>query len=64
MAACVSHGGCAAIKTPDGRVLLYDGGANAGPHVAKRQIAPYLWHRGIRRIDEVTGSASRNSRFG
>jgi competence protein ComEC len=49
----VDHGGCAVIETPDGRVLLYDAGANAGPDVAKRQIAPFLWHRGIRRIDEV-----------
>jgi competence protein ComEC len=49
----VDHGGCAVIETPDGRVLLYDAGANAGPDVAKRQIAPYLWSRGIRRIDEV-----------
>jgi competence protein ComEC len=49
----VDHGGCAVIETPDGRVLLYDVGATAGPDVTKRHIAPYLWSRGIRRIDEV-----------
>ena len=49
----VGHGGCTVIETPDGRTLLYDAGALAGPDVARRQIAPYLWHRGVRRIDEV-----------
>jgi competence protein ComEC len=49
----VGHGGCTVIETPDGRVLLYDAGAITGPDVARRQIAPYLWERGIRRIDEL-----------
>jgi competence protein ComEC len=49
----VGHGGCAVLETPDGRTLLYDAGSMQGPEVARRQIAPFLWHRGIRRIDEV-----------
>jgi competence protein ComEC len=49
----VDHGGCAVIETTDGRVLLYDAGATAGPDVTKRHIAPFLWSRGIRRVDEV-----------
>jgi len=49
----VGHGGCTVLELPDGRVLLYDAGAITGPQVAERQIAPFLWHRGIRRIDEV-----------
>jgi competence protein ComEC len=49
----VGHGGCTVLETPDGRVLLYDAGAIAGPDVTRRQIAPFLWSRGIRRIDEV-----------
>jgi competence protein ComEC len=49
----VGHGGCTVIETPDGRTLLYDAGAMTGPDVTRRQIAPFLWHRGIRRIDEV-----------
>ncbi|HJZ89901.1 MAG TPA: ComEC/Rec2 family competence protein [Gemmataceae bacterium] len=49
----VDHGACVVIETPDGRVMLYDAGANSGPDVTKRRIAPYLWSRGIRRIDEV-----------
>jgi competence protein ComEC len=49
----VDHGGCCVIETPDGRVLMYDSGTTSGPEVTRRQIAPYLWSRGIRRIDEV-----------
>jgi competence protein ComEC len=49
----VGHGGCSVIETPDGRTLLYDAGAIAGPDVTRRQIAPFLWSRGIRRIDEI-----------
>jgi competence protein ComEC len=49
----VGHGGCTVIETPDGRTLLYDAGSLAGPDVTRRQIAPFLWRRGIRRIDEI-----------
>jgi competence protein ComEC len=49
----VGHGGCTVIELPDGRTLLYDAGALGGPDVTRKQIAPFLWHRGIRRIDEV-----------
>jgi competence protein ComEC len=49
----VGHGGCVVIETPDGRVLLYDAGTTAGPDAVRRAVAPYLWRRGIGRIDEV-----------
>jgi competence protein ComEC len=49
----VGHGGCTVIETPHGRTLLYDAGAVSGPDVTRRIIAPYLWNRGIRRIDTV-----------
>jgi competence protein ComEC len=49
----VGHGGCIVLETPDGRTLLYDTGSLSGPEVARRNIAPYLWSRGIRRIDEI-----------
>jgi competence protein ComEC len=49
----VGHGSCVVLELPDGRTLLYDAGSLAGPEVAERQIMPFLWHRGIRRIDEI-----------
>lgn len=49
----VGHGGCVVIETPDGRVLLYDTGTASGPDAVRRVIAPFLWGRGISRIDEV-----------
>jgi competence protein ComEC len=49
----VGHGSCVVLELPDGRTLLYDAGSLAGPDVTRRHIAPYLWHRGIRRIDEI-----------
>ena len=49
----VDHGNCTVIETPDGRVLLADAGSMGGPEITRRVIAPFLWSRGIRRIDEV-----------
>jgi competence protein ComEC len=49
----VGHGGCTVLETPDGRVLLYDAGALGGPDVTRRHVAPFLWTRGVRRVDEV-----------
>ncbi len=49
----VGHGGCAVLETPDGRTFLYDAGALTGPDVTRRHVAPFLWQRGVRRIDEV-----------
>jgi competence protein ComEC len=49
----VGHGGCTVIETPTGRVLVYDAGAATGPDVTRRHIAPFLWSRGIRRIDDL-----------
>ena len=46
----VGHGGCTVLETPDGRVLLYDAGSLRGPGVARHQIAPFLWSRGVRRM--------------
>lgn len=59
----VGHGGCTVIETPDGRTLLYDAGAMAGPEVTQRHIAPFLWHRGIKRIDEVFLSHAHSDHY-
>lgn len=49
----VGKGGCAVLETPDGRCLVYDAGTTLGPAAVRRVIAPYLWARGIGRIDEL-----------
>jgi len=49
----VGHGACIVMETPDGRCLVYDAGTTTGPDAVRRVIAPYLWHRGHRRIDEL-----------
>lgn len=49
----VGHGGCTVLEAPDGRVFLYDAGTMTGPDAIARHVAPYLRHRGIRRIDEI-----------
>lgn len=49
----VGHGGCVVLETPDRRVLVYDIGALSGPEVTRQRVAPYLWSRGISRIDSV-----------
>jgi competence protein ComEC len=49
----VGHGGCTVLELPDGRTFFYDAGAITGPDVTRRQIAPFLWQRGIVRIDEL-----------
>lgn len=49
----VGHGGCTVLECPDGRVILYDAGTMSGPEIVRYIIAPYLWHRGIRRVDEL-----------
>jgi competence protein ComEC len=49
----VGHGGCTVLELPHGQVILYDAGAIGGPDVTRRHIAPFLWNRGYRRIDEI-----------
>ena len=41
------------VYTAEDDTMLYDAGSMAGPEVTQQKIAPYLWQRGITRIDEV-----------
>jgi competence protein ComEC len=59
----VGHGTAAVLEAPDGRVLLYDLGTMAGPDVVRRTVAPFLWHRGIGRVDEVFLSHADTDHF-
>jgi competence protein ComEC len=49
----VGHGSCVLLEPTDGRCVLYDAGSLSGPDVVRNSIAPFLWQRGHRRIDEV-----------
>jgi competence protein ComEC len=59
----VGHGGCAVVETPDGRCLLADCGSTAGPAAVRRVVAPFLWHRGVRRVDELFLSHADSDHF-
>jgi competence protein ComEC len=49
----VGHGLAVAVRSGDGRALLYDAGRMGDPHVGRRLIAPALWARGVARLDAV-----------
>lgn len=51
----IGQGSSTLIEFPTGYRLLIDGGGSSSPTstVGERIIAPYLWHRGIKRIDAI-----------
>lgn len=49
----VGHGGCTVIEWADGTTTVYDAGSLTGPGMARRILVPFLWYRGIDRIDEL-----------
>ena len=53
----VGQGDSAVVEVPDGRTILIDGGARFERFDAGRGVvAPFLWNRGIRRLDYVVGT--------
>lgn len=53
----VGQGDSAVIELPDGQVVLIDGGATYERFdMGRGVVAPYLWNRGIRTIDQVIGT--------
>ncbi len=49
----VGRGSCAVLERPDGRVLVFDCGSLDHQDPGASIAAPYLWHRGITRIDTL-----------
>jgi competence protein ComEC len=49
----VGQGDCALIELPTGQTILIDGGGTRDNRfdIGRRILAPYLWNRGIRRLD-------------
>ena len=53
----VGQGDSAVVELPDGQVVLIDGGATYERFdMGRGVVAPFLWNRGIRIIDQVIGT--------
>lgn len=61
----VGAGNATVFELPGGRTLLLDGGGRQTPdfEVGSRIIAPFLWQRGIRKIDGVIISHSHTDHW-
>jgi competence protein ComEC len=51
----VGQGDCALVELASGKTILIDGGGTADNRfdIGRRVVAPFLWNRGIRRLDLV-----------
>jgi competence protein ComEC len=53
----VGQGDSAVVELPDGQTILIDGGARYERFdMGRGVVAPFLWNRGIRRLDYVLGT--------
>ena len=59
----VGQGGCTVIETENGQVILYDSGSLNRPEIAETILAPFLWSRGIRVINEILISHADNDHY-
>lgn len=49
----MGHGTCVVLELPGNQTVLYDAGSLGSPESASREIASYLWSRGITHVDAV-----------
>jgi competence protein ComEC len=56
----VGHGDASFIRFPQGSTMLIDGGGSYRDDfdVGERVVAPFLWYRGVRRVDYVVATHS------
>ncbi len=59
----VGQGESAVVELPDGKVMLIDGGPES-IDAGRRVIAPYLWSRGINKIDYIVVSHPHPDHYG
>ncbi|MBI4824827.1 MAG: DNA internalization-related competence protein ComEC/Rec2 [Nitrospirae bacterium] len=59
----VGQGDSSLIELPDGKVMLIDGGPTA-PDSGRMVVAPYLWSKGIRKIDYLVISHTHPDHYG
>jgi competence protein ComEC len=59
----VGQGESSVVELPDKKIMLIDGSTNR-PDMGRMVIAPYLWSRGIRKIDVMVLSHPHPDHFG
>jgi competence protein ComEC len=61
----VGQGDSAVVELPDGQVVLIDGGTTYERFdMGRGVVAPFLWNRGIRTIDQVIGTHPQRDHIG
>ncbi len=59
----VGHGSCVSVEFPNGRTMLYDAGTRGYFDVGRYVIAPFLWQKGVKKIDLVVISHEDEDHF-
>ncbi len=65
----VGQGDCFLLVSPQGHALLLDSGGLIGPHhgdldIGEDVVSPYLWHRGLQRLEAAAVSHSHADHLG
>jgi competence protein ComEC len=59
----VGQGDASVVELPDKKIMLIDGGTKR-PDMGRRIIAPYLWSRGVKKIDFIVLSHPHPDHYG